>query len=152
MEKRLVRELEDLKKQPIEGCKASLIKNDDLYHWKATITGPINSPYEGGKFNLEIKLPKEYPLKPPLCRFTTKIFHPNVNEKGGICLDILNKQWSPVLTIGKVLLSITSFLTEPNTDHSLRPDIALLYRNNRDLYNTTAQEWTEKYAKVNNEI
>ena len=148
MERRIKKELEDIEKNPIEGCHASLLKPDDLYHWKADISGPPNSPYEGGVFILKIDLPKEYPLKPPICRFVTKIFHPNVNDKGGICLDILNRQWSPVLSIGKLLLSITSFLTEPNTDHSLRPELALLYNNNREKYNLTAKQWTEKYAMV----
>ena len=148
MELRIKKELDDIEKNPIEGCHASLLKPDDLYHWKADISGHPNSPYEGGVFILKIDLPKEYPLKPPICRFVTKIFHPNVNDKGGICLDFLNREWSPVLSIGKLLLSITSFLTEPNTDHSLRPELALLYNTNREQYNLTAKQWTEKYAMI----
>ena len=108
--------------------------------------GPQESPYEGGVFFLSIQFPSDYPFKPPKIAFTTKIYHPNINNNGSICLDILRAQWSPALTITKVLLSILSLLTDPNPDDPLVPDIARLYRNDRKKYNETAKEWTKKYA------
>merc|ERR1711998_127099 len=108
--------------------------------------GPKDSPYANGIFFLDITFPTDYPFKPPKVRFTTKIHHCNVNSNGSICLDILSSQWSPALTISKVLLSICSLLTDPNPDDPLVPDIAKLYKSDRAQFNKTAVEWTAKYA------
>merc|ERR1712118_43584 len=93
---------------------------------QATIMGPSDSPYQGGVFFLNINFPSDYPFKPPKCHFTTKIYHCNVNSNGAICLDILKDQWSPALTISKVLLSISSLLTDCNPADPLVPEIARL--------------------------
>merc|ERR1711966_515176 len=110
------------------------------------IMGPPDSPYEGGCFTLKIEFPQNYPFKAPKIRFTTKVYHCNVNEKGGICLDILKDNWSPALTISKVLLSICSLLTDPNPDDPLVPEIAHVFKTARPQYEKTAKEWTSKYA------
>ena len=119
---------------------------DDLFHWQATIMGPEESPYNGGVFFLDIHFPADYPFKPPKVSFTTRIYHCNINSNGGICLDILKDQWSPALTISKVLLSVCSLLTDPNPDDPLVPEIAQLLKNNVTQHNATAREWTAKYA------
>ena len=128
--RRINKELADIGKCPPDNCSAGPI-GDDLFKWQATIMGPTDSPYEGGVFFLEIQFPQDYPFKPPKLRFQTKIYHCNVNDKGGICLDILKDNWSPALTIAKVLLSICSLLTDPNTYDPLVRDIASLYKKNR---------------------
>ena len=119
---------------------------DDLFHWQATIMGPEESPYNGGVFFLDIHFPADYPFKPPKVSFTTRIYHCNINSNGGICLDILKDQWSPALTISKVLLSVCSLLTDPNPEDPLVPEIAQLLKNNLTQHNATAREWTAKYA------
>jgi len=108
--KRINKELQDLGKDPPANCSAGPV-GDDLFHWQATLMGPSDSPYQGGVFFLDIHFPADYPFKPPKIHFTTRIYHPNINANGGICLDILKDQWSPALTTSKVLLSICSLLT-----------------------------------------
>ncbi|KAM9344617.1 ubiquitin-conjugating enzyme E2 D4-like isoform 2-T2 [Symphorus nematophorus] len=129
--KRIQKELADLKKDPPASCSAGPV-GEDLFQWQATITGPADSPYHGGLFFLTVHFPTDYPFKPPKIAFTTKIYHPNINSNGSICLDILRSQWSPALTISK--------------DDPLVPDIAKLYKTDRQKYNKVAREWTEKHA------
>jgi len=143
--RRIQKELEDLQKDPIAECSAGPV-GDDLFNWEGVIFGPTDSPYAGGVFKLSIRFPTDYPFKQPHIQFTTKIYHPNINSSGGICLDILKQQWSPALTIGKVLLSIHSLLTDPNPNDPLVPDIAAQYKSNREAYNATAATWTMLYA------
>merc|ERR1712151_808807 len=144
--KRIQKELIDLGKDPPANCSAGPIDEKDQYHWQATIMGPDDSPYAGGVFFLNIHFPTDYPFKPAKINFTTRIYHPNINSNGSICLDILKEQWSPALTISKVLLSISSLLTDPNPDDPLVPNIAHEYKTDRAKYEASAREWTRKYA------
>lgn len=132
---------------PPSNCSAGP-KDDNLYSWVATILGPEGSPYEGGTFFLNINFPEEYPFKPPKVTFQTRIYHCNINSNGAICLDILKDNWSPALSISKVLLSICSLLTDANPDDPLVADIANEYRGDRKKHDKTAREWTKRYAKA----
>ena len=116
-----------------------------MFHWQATIMGPNDNTYQGGVFFLKVQFPSDYPFKPPKIAFTTRIYHPNINRNGNICLDILRSEWSPALTISKVLLSIYSLLCAPNADDPLVPEIAKIYTKDRRRYDRIAREWTKKY-------
>jgi ubiquitin-conjugating enzyme E2 D/E len=144
--KRIQKELKDLQKDPPTSCSAGPSSPEELFHWQATIMGPPDSPYAQGVFMVKIHFPPDYPFKPPKVSFQTKVYHPNVNSNGSICLDILKEQWSPALTISKVLLSICSLLTDPNPDDPLVPEIAHIYKNDKKRYDETARQWTHKYA------
>ncbi|KAL6999039.1 Ubiquitin-conjugating enzyme E2 28 [Sarracenia purpurea var. burkii] len=143
--KRIQKELRDLEKDPPASCSAGPV-GSDMFHWQATIMGPADSPFAGGVFLVTIHFPPDYPFKPPKVSFKTKVFHPNINSNGSICLDILKEQWSPALTISKVLLSICSLLTDPNPDDPLVPEIAHMYKTDRAKYEMTSRSWTQKYA------
>ena len=142
---RISKELKQLIADPPLNCSAGPV-GDDIFHWEAILLGPSGTPYEGGSFHLDILFSQDYPFKPPKCKFTTRIYHPNINSSGGICLDILKDQWSPALTISKVLLSICSLLSDPNPNDPLEIDIANLYIKNKEQYDKNAKEWTLTYA------
>jgi len=143
--KRIAKELENLYKDPPANCSAGPV-GDDIYHWSATLMGPTETPYYGGIFYMNITFPNNYPFKPPKVSFVTKIYHPNINSNGGICLDILKENWSPALTISKVLISICSLLDDPNPDDPLVPDIARQFKDNYESYQVMARDWTQCYA------
>ena len=134
---------EESKSMP--GCSAGPV-DDDLLNWQGIIVGPEGTPYVGGVFKLEIKFPSDYPYKAPKVTFATPIYHCNINRAGNICLDILKDKWSPVLTIGKVLLSICSLLSDPNPDDPLAPEIAEVFKNDRAKHDETAAAYTARYA------
>ena len=145
--KRILKEKLDFDEDPPANCTAGPVDPADLFKWNATITGPENSAFEGGLFFLSITFPQEYPFVPPKVNFKTPIFHPNIHSSSGnICLDILKDQWSPALTISKVLISIASLLTDPNPDDPLVFDIAEMYIHNRQKYEDIARSWTKDYA------
>ena len=146
---RLNKELSELITTPPTNCSAGLI-DDDIYHWQATIIGPEDTPYSGGIFELKIDFPLDYPFKPPNVVFLTKIFHCNINYNGNICLDILKDQWSPALTISKVLFSICSLMNDQNPNDPLDSDAAELYLKNYNKFNEQALLYTSLYASNNN--
>jgi ubiquitin-conjugating enzyme E2 D/E len=146
--KRILREIKDLTNDPIPSCSAGP-RGENMFLWDAVLFGPSETPYEGGVFRLQIQFPVDYPFKPPHVVFTTKIYHPNINTTGMICLDILKTQWSPALTVSKVLLSISSLLADPNPRDPYVAHIAKVYLENREQYDQNAREWTVKYASPN---
>ena len=96
---------------------------------------------------LDISFPTDYPFKPPRVTFKTRIYHCNINSNGAICLDILKDNWSPALTISKVLLSICSLLTDANPHDPLVGSIAKQYREDREAHDKVAAEWNRRYAQ-----
>ncbi|CAL1268489.1 unnamed protein product [Larinioides sclopetarius] len=137
--------MQEMIRNPPAQCSAGPL-DDGLLRWRAIILGPKNSPYEGGAFLLDMNFPKQYPMKPPKVKFITKVYHPNIDFGGNICLDILHSNWSPALTVARLLLSICSLLCDPNPDSSLFADAGRFYRTDMEKYNEQARKWTKKYA------
>lgn len=97
-------------------------------------------------FKLELFLPDDYPMAAPKVRFLTRIYHPNIDRLGRICLDILKDKWSPALQIRTVLISIQALLSAPNPDDPLAEDVAKHWKSNPDDAMETAKMWTRSHA------
>ncbi|KAI3675026.1 hypothetical protein L1987_84607 [Smallanthus sonchifolius] len=138
-------ETQRLLSEPAPGISASP-SEENMRYFNVMILGPTQSPYEGGVFKLELFLPEEYPMSAPKVRFLTKIYHPNIDKLGRICLDILKDKWSPALQIRTVLLSIQALLSAPNPDDPLSENIAKHWKSNEAEAVETAKEWTLLYA------
>jgi len=131
--------------QPPDGVR--LLNQNSLFEWETEIDGPEDTIWSGGKFKLLVTFPQEYPFKAPQVRFITQIFHPNVSTTGGICLDLLIDKWLPSYHVASLLVSIRSFLDDPNPDHGLNNEALELFRKNRPLYEQTVRRYINSYAK-----
>ena len=145
--RRIIKETQRLMQDPVPGISASPDEANARY-FHVMIAGPDGSPFAGGVFKLELFLPEEYPMAAPKVRFMTKIYHPNIDKLGRICLDILKDKWSPALQIRTVLLSIQALLSAPNPEDPLATDVAEQWKTNESEAIRTAQEWTKKFASA----
>jgi peroxin-4 len=154
--RRILKEYRNLCKEGAQDDTILLtpLNDEDLFHWKAFIKGPIGTPFENGVFRLEITVPTQYPLEPPQVRFVTKVFHPNVHFKvkksrfqlefvgdetrislscfhqsGEICLDLLKIAWSAIFTLQSVCRAIITLLATPEPDSPLNCDCGELLFN-----------------------
>lgn len=146
--RRLRYELSKISTNPTPGITIQPLSESNLYVWSGQIVGSTGTPYEGGKFTVRLEFTPEYPFKPPKLKFETRIFHPNISVRGSVCVDILQKAWSPILTISSVLLSIISLLGSPNPDDPMNAESANLFVTAREEYERTARCWTKKYASA----
>lgn len=140
--KRLKREIENL---DIPDADAEAV-DGNLFHWKLAIFGPEGTPYFGGTFLVDINFPNEYPFDPPKVHFITKIYHPNIDDKGSICMSVLKDNWLPSITAEILIGYLKDLLKEPNPNDPLMPEIAKLFIENNVKYIENARECTKKYA------
>ena len=146
---RVKKELERLKKDPPYGVSC-WPKEGRIDCLEAKLVGAKETAYEGGVFKLEIRLPDRYPFEPPQVKFITKIYHPNIDSAGRICLDVLKSppqgSWKPSQNLSTILISIQLLLSEPNPDDGLMADISQEYKQNRPAFLKKAKEWVGLYA------
>ncbi|XP_003389722.1 PREDICTED: ubiquitin-conjugating enzyme E2 G2-like [Amphimedon queenslandica] len=155
--KRLIQEYKELTLNPPEGIVAGPKSDNNFFEWEALITGPEDSPFDGGVFAAELVFPQDYPLNPPKMKFISEIFHPNVYLDGRVCISILHtpgddplgyetaaERWSPVQSIEKILLSVVSMLAEPNDESGANVDASKMWRENRDQFNKIAAGLVKK--------
>ncbi|CAH6723742.1 ubiquitin-conjugating enzyme E2 1 [[Candida] jaroonii] len=145
--KRIAKELEECRQDTQSGVDLKLNNENDLTHLTGYFKGPPGTPYEGGNFQIDITIPNEYPFKPPIMKFITKIYHPNISSvTGAICLDILKDAWTPILTLKSSLISLQSLLQSPEPNDPQDAEVAKHYLNDLEGFKGTAAYWTKMYA------
>ena len=147
--KYLKKEFDALQNDPILslGCTVGLEKND-IFHWKISLAGPVDTPYAGGMFFLTAAFSEEYPEKKPEVRFINKIYHLNVSPTNGhICISTLN-EWKPKTPMVDVISAIFALFYDQNPKSPYSGEMAREYEHERNTFNQKAREWTAKYAHM----
>eukprot|EP00736_Rhodelphis_marinus_P007788 Rmarinus@m.25721 len=147
--KRVLHDLSEAEKDAHITLVSCYSIDDSLERLEGRLEGPKDTPYDGGIFYVDIKIPPTYPFEPPKMRFITKVWHPNISSaNGAICLDILKDEWSPALTLKQALLSVQTLLAVPEADSPQDAIVAGQYKNQNAEFVKTAREWTKKYAST----
>ncbi|XP_037548500.1 ubiquitin-conjugating enzyme E2 L3 [Nematolebias whitei] len=145
--RRLGKELEDIRKSETKYFRNIQVDESNLLNWQGLIV-PDAAPYDKGAFRIEIVFPAEYPFKPPKITFKTKIYHPNIDEKGQVCLPIISvENWKPATRTSQVIQCLIALVSSPQPDHPLRADLAEEYTKDRLKFMKNAEEFTKKHSE-----
>ena len=122
----------------------------DLKLFTCNVKGPSESPFEGYEYDVRFTVSEQFPFKSPSVGFVQRIFHPNVDEmSGSICLDSLNKTWSPAFTIMNIVEAQLPFLMQyPNASDPFNRDAAAMLAKSEETYKTYAKQHCQKYARL----
>ncbi|XP_036954205.1 ubiquitin-conjugating enzyme E2 L3-like [Acanthopagrus latus] len=145
--RRLAKELEEIRKSGMKNFRNIQVEESNLLSWQGLIV-PDNPPYDKGAFRIEIIFPTEYPFKPPKITFKTKIYHPNIDEKGQVCLPVISAEnWKPATKTDQVIQSLIALVNDPQPEHPLRADLAEEYSKDRKKFLKNAEEFTKKHGE-----
>ncbi|KAI5860257.1 ubiquitin-conjugating enzyme [Durotheca rogersii] len=106
---------------------------DDILNFILEIT-PDEGVYHGGRFTFTFNLAQGYPHEPPKVRCQQKIYHPNIDLEGKVCLNILREDWKPVLNLNAVIVGLQFLFLEPNASDPLNKEAADDLRQSRDNF------------------
>ncbi|XP_076473009.1 ubiquitin-conjugating enzyme E2 L3-like [Babylonia areolata] len=145
--KRLGKELEEIRKSPPKALREINVDESNMLCWSGLLA-PDNAPYNKGAFRIEINFPAEYPFKPPKVTFKTKIYHPNIDEKGQVCLPIISAEnWKPATKTDQVVRSLIELINAPEPEHPLRADLAEEFTKDRKKFMKNAEDFTKKHSE-----
>jgi len=111
---------------------------DDLTAFNVSIT-PDSGYWQGATYLFSFNIPPQYPHSPPKVRCQTKIYHPNINLQGAVCVNILRDDWNPVLDINNVINGLLVLFYNPNPNSPLNQEAADLLRKDYDQFHRQVQ-------------
>ena len=115
-----MKELEEIRKRGMKNFRNIQVDEANLLTRQGLIVLD-NHSHDKGVFRIEINFPAEYPFKPPKITFKTKIYHPNIDEKGQVCLPVISAEnWKPATKTDQVIQSLTALVHDPQLEHPLR--------------------------------
>lgn len=145
--KRLQKELQEIRKSNIKGFRDIKVDDSNILQWQGLIV-PESPPYNKGAYRIEMVFPPEYPFKPPKVMFKTKMYHPNIDENGQVCLPIvMAEHWKPATKTDQVIESLIQLVTEPEPEHPLRGDLAEEYTKDRKKFVKNAEDFIKKHSE-----
>ena len=106
----------------------------DYMNFTGVYTPDNDSLWYGGNYEFSIGVTDDYPFNPPKVVCLTKIYHPNIDTEGHVCLNILKEEWSPILNISTVIAGLYFLFTDPNPNDPLNLDAASIMRDNPDQF------------------
>ncbi|CAN6287397.1 unnamed protein product [Urochloa humidicola] len=148
--RRIRGELRKIWVNPPPFCRPGASPVTDLLHWEVIIDGPDGSPYAGGTFPVDVDFASTYPLRPPKITFKTKVYHPNIDSRGEMTLDIFHyNNWRLRTSVHELLFLIVSVLYDPMLDgHPVNDEVNDLYESDIELYEQMARAWTCEYSSA----
>ncbi|XKL64227.1 hypothetical protein PGB90_004313 [Kerria lacca] len=145
--RRLQKELNDMRVHGLKCFRDIQVDESNILSWTGLIV-PENPPFNKGAFRIEINFPAEYPFKPPKINFKTKIYHPNIDEKGQVCLPIISAEnWKPATKTDQVIQALVALVNDPEPEHPLRAELAEEYLKDRKKFFKLAEEYTKKHSE-----
>ena len=139
--------MEDMKKSGLKSFKNVRFDEQNILTWYGLVV-PQKLPYNGGAFQVEIHFSSDYPFKPPKIMFKTKIYHPNIDEKGQVCLPIISAEnWKPSTKVKQVIQALVVLVNDPEPEHPLRAELAEEYLKNRKKFMKSAEEFIKKHSE-----
>ncbi|XP_070583382.1 ubiquitin/ISG15-conjugating enzyme E2 L6 [Erythrolamprus reginae] len=145
--RRVAKQLDDIKKLNLQCFRDIQADVTNILLWKGLLM-PDNPPYNKGAFWIEINFPYDYPLKPPKIRFRTKIYHPNVDEKGDFCLPIISAQnWKANTWMDQVIHALVELVNNPIKDPPLQPDVAKEFEQDYETFLLKAEKHTCQFSE-----
>ncbi|CAG9464422.1 unnamed protein product [Pedinophyceae sp. YPF-701] len=124
---------------------------DQVMHFEVVIRPPERTPYHGGRFRFDVSVPLTYPHDPPKVRCLTKVYHPNIDLEGNVCLNILREDWKPVLSVNSVIIGLQFLMSDPNPDDPLNKEAAEMMRARRSQFENVVAQHVRRGTYIGND-